>query len=119
CDFAFKKQSEMKQRFGCVLGCPLYSLGSEICTQEQRLQAKVQQILGHHKKYVESAIRDAQVENSLPSSDPAEKARMIQAYYEGLLTHARIQNDVEILKEELPRGIFAILGVTAKELALA
>lgn len=119
CEFAYQKQSEMKQRFGCVLGCPLYSLGSEICTQEQKLQAKVQQILAHHKKYVETAIRDAQAEHSIPASDPAQKARMIQAYYEGLLTNARIQNDVEILKEELPRGIFAILGVNAKELTLA
>jgi hypothetical protein len=42
------------------------------------------------------------------------KARMIRAYYEGLLTQARIQNDVEILRE-MARGVFAMLGV--KEVA--
>jgi TetR/AcrR family transcriptional repressor of nem operon len=117
CEFGYKKQAEMKQKCGCVLGCPLYTLGSEICTQEQKLQAKIQQILVQHRKYVESAIRDAQAERLIEVSDPAEKARMIQAYYEGVLTQARIQNDVEVLKE-LPRGIFAMLGVKEKELAV-
>ena len=35
---------------------------------------------------------------------------MIHAYYEGVLTQARIQNNAEIL-QELPRGIYAILGL--------
>jgi hypothetical protein len=38
------------------------------------------------------------------------KARMIRAYFEGLLTQARIQNDVEVLRE-MASGIFAMLGV--------
>src|SRR5262249_51823852 len=65
CDLAYRKQMEMKQRCGHVLGCPLYALGSEICTQEQKLQAKVQQMLGQCNKYVESAIRDAQADRSI------------------------------------------------------
>jgi hypothetical protein len=47
--------------------------------------------------------------------DAAAKARMIQVYYEGLLTQARIQNDVEVLRDAAP-GVFAMLGV--KEPAL-
>ena len=35
---------------------------------------------------------------------------MIQAYYEGMLTKARIQDDVTVLKE-LPRGMAVILGL--------
>jgi D-Tyr-tRNAtyr deacylase len=35
---------------------------------------------------------------------------MIFAYYEGLLTQARIQNDVEVLRE-IASGMFAMLGV--------
>jgi hypothetical protein len=46
------------------------------------------------------------------------------AYYEGLLTQARIQNDVEVLRDAY-LGVYAILGVkvysvsTAKQLAPA
>src|SRR5205814_3165073 len=32
CDFAYCKQAEMKTRCGCVMGCPLYTLVSEIWT---------------------------------------------------------------------------------------
>jgi TetR/AcrR family transcriptional repressor of nem operon len=114
CEFAYRKQAALKKECGCVLGCPLYTLGSEICTQEQGLRAKVQEILGYYGKYVESAIRDAHAEHLIHAPDAAEKARMIHAYYEGLLTQARIQNDAEVLRE-LPRGVFALLGMPQTE----
>jgi TetR/AcrR family transcriptional repressor of nem operon len=109
CEFAYRKQSEVKKECGCVLGCPLYTLGSEICTQEQKLREKIQEILGYYRTYVESAVRDANAAHLIEAPDAAEKARMIHAYYEGLLTQARIQNDAEVLRE-LPRGVFAMLG---------
>src|SRR5258708_5914088 len=110
CEFAYRKQAALKKECGCVLGCPLYTLGSEICTQEQKLRGKIQEILGYYRKYVECAIRDAHAEHLIQAPDAAQKARMIHAYYEGLLTQARIQNDAEVLRE-LPRGIFAMLGL--------
>ena len=114
CDFAYRKQAAIKKECGCVLGCPLYSLGSEICTQVQQLRAKIQEILGYYRMYIETAIRDAHAEHSIHAPDPAEGARMILAYYEGLLTQARIQNDAEVLLE-LPRGVFAMLGLQPTE----
>jgi|SRR5579859_3198527 len=118
CEFVYRRQAALKEEYGCVLGCPLYTLGSEICTQEQGLRAKIQEILGYHRKYLESAIREAHGEHSINAPDAAEKARMIHAYYEGLLTQARIQNDAEVLRE-LPRGVFALLGLGEKVLMAA
>ena len=43
---------------------------------------------------------------------------MLRAYFEGLMTQARIQNDVEVLRE-MPDGMFAILGVQEKETVAA
>ncbi len=114
CEFAYCKQAEIKKKFGCVLGCPLFTLGAEVSTQEQKLRSKVQEILEHHGKYLESAIRDAHAARLVHAPDPAAKARVIRAYYEGLLTQARIQNDIELLRE-MPRGVFAILGVKEAE----
>jgi TetR/AcrR family transcriptional repressor of nem operon len=114
CDFAYQKQSRLKQECGCVLGCPLYTLGSEICTQEQELRVKVQEILGYYRKYMESAIREAHAEGLVHAPDAAQKARMVQAYYEGLLTQARIQNDAEVLRE-MAGGVFAMLGLRESE----
>jgi TetR/AcrR family transcriptional repressor of nem operon len=115
-EFGYNFQRKMQQKFGCVLGCPLFALGAEVCTQEHGLQRKIQEILAYKLRYLESAIRDAQAAGLIEAPDPARKARMIQAYYEGLLTQARIQNDVEVLREMVP-GAFAILGVKNREVA--
>src|SRR3989442_672437 len=110
CEFAYRKQADIKKECGCVLGCPLFTLGSEVSTQEQKLRSKIEEILEHHGKYFESAIRDAHSAGLISAPDTPAKARMIRAYFEGLLTQARIQNDVEVLRE-MANGIFAMLGV--------
>jgi TetR/AcrR family transcriptional repressor of nem operon len=117
-DFGLKYQSQLKEKYGRVLGCPLFSLGAEVCTQEEGLQKKIQEILGYKLKYLESAIREAHAAGLVDAPDPAAKARMIHAYFEGLLTQARIQNDVEVLRDVAP-GAFAILGLKGAELAVA
>lgn len=110
CDFGYAFQCEIKTKHGRVLGCPQVSLGSEICTQEQCLQKKIQEIMDQKRKYLESAIRDAHAAGVVDAPDPGAKARMILAYYQGLLTQARIQNDVEVL-QEAHSGLLTILGV--------
>ena len=114
CDFSYKFQREIKAKYGRVLGCPQVTLGSEICTQEDVLQKKIQGIMDQKRKYLESAIRDAHAAGLIHAPDAAAKARMILAYYEGLLTQARIQNDVEVLRETAS-GMFAMLGVKEKK----
>ena len=110
CDFAYQVQTEIKVKYGRVLGCPQFSLGCEVCTQEDILQQKVQRMLDYKRKYIESAIRDAHANGVVDAPDPLAKAKMIMAYYEGLLTQARIQNDVEVLRDSF-LGVYAILGV--------
>src|SRR5689334_10502910 len=44
CEFGYKIQAEMKAKYGCVLGCPLFSVGAEVSTQENRLQKKIESI---------------------------------------------------------------------------
>ena len=118
CEFSYRSQREIKAKFGRVLGCPQFALGAEVCTREDRLRKKIQQILDYKRKYLESAIRDAHATGVIRAPDPAEKARMILAYYEGLLTQARIQNDVEVLRDTV-RGVFAMLGVKDSEAVAA
>jgi TetR/AcrR family transcriptional repressor of nem operon len=118
CECGHREQAEIKQRYGRVLGCPLFTLGAEVSTEEEKLRSKIYEILEHHGRYFESAIRDAHAAGLIHAPDAPAKARMIRAYCEGLLTQARIQNNAELLRE-MPRGIFAILGVKEAELAPA
>jgi TetR/AcrR family transcriptional repressor of nem operon len=117
-EFSFKFQSEIKSKYGRVLGCPHSSLGSEICTQEDKLGKTIQKIMSLKQKYLESAIRDAHAAGVVDAPDAVEKARMVLAYYEGLLTQARIQNDIELLRDTV-KGIYAIIGVKEESLAAA
>ena len=114
CEFSYNFQAEIKAKFGCVLGCPLFSLGSEISTQEDRLQKKIQEILDQKRRYLESAIRDAHAAGLVRAPDAAAKARTLFAYYQGLMTEARIHNDLGVLREAL-RGTYELLGVKEPE----
>lgn len=114
CEFSYRIQSEIKARFGCVLGCPMFSLGSEISTQEDLLQKKVQAILDQKRKYLASAIRDAHDAGLIHAPDAPAKARTLFAYYQGLLTEARIDNNLEVLRDAI-RGTYEILGVRELE----
>ena len=82
------------------------------------MRKKIEEILNYKRKYLESAIRDAHAAGLIQAPDPAAKAAMILAYCEGLLTQARIQNDVEVLRDAI-RGWFAILGVKESEAVAA
>jgi TetR/AcrR family transcriptional repressor of nem operon len=118
CDFNYRFQNEIKSRFGMVLGCPLFALGAEVCTHEDLLRKKIQEILEYKRKYLESAIRDAHACGLINAPDPACSARMILAYYEGILTQARIHNSVEGLRESAA-GIFIMLGVKQNSAVIA
>jgi TetR/AcrR family transcriptional regulator, transcriptional repressor for nem operon len=116
CQYLLERQGELQKKHGRVLGCPLHSIGSEVSTEEPELCAKIQEIMVHHRKYLESTIREAHAQGLIQAPDPAAKAEMVFAYYEGLLTHARIQNDLSVLNE-MEEGTMSLLGL--KETASA
>jgi TetR/AcrR family transcriptional repressor of nem operon len=110
CEFGYNLQCQLKAKCGCVLGCPLFALGAEVSTQEGGLQKKIQGILDHKLKYLESAIRDAHSAGLIHAPDASAKARMLFAYYQGLVTEARIRNDLELLRDGI-KGTYELLGV--------
>ena len=118
CEFGYQKQVEMQAKYGSVLGCPLCTLGSEVSTQEQKLRQRIEQIMDGQRKYLESAIRDAHAEGLVDAPNAGEKAKMLQVYLHGLMTQARIQNKLEVLRDGF-NGVFALLGVKNTNLAAA
>ena len=105
-------QTEMRDKVGFVCGCPLFSLGCEIGTQEPALRAKIHEILEQHLKYLEATIRDAHLAEEIVAPDSAAKARVVFDYCEGAHTRARIMNDLRPILE-IEHGVMDILGVTA------
>ncbi len=112
CEFEYEEQAKIKQEHGHVLGCPLCTLGSEISTLETNLRKMVDEIMDQCRRYFETAIRDAHAAKLIVAPDAFTKSKLVYAYVEGLLTQARIRDDLELLKE-MERGILDILGVNA------
>ncbi len=109
-DYLFDRQAKAYETCGCVLGCPLLSLGCEVSTQDPAIRAKVQEILARQLKYFETAIRDAHGEGSIVAPDARVKARCVYALVQGALTQARILNSLDVLKDARI-GIMDLLGV--------
>jgi TetR/AcrR family transcriptional repressor of nem operon len=96
-DFVAQLQIEAYEETGQVLGCPLFTLGSEICTQDERILSLIQDILSSGPRYFEDAIRDAQASGEAEGNNAALKARLLWGFYEGTLTRARIENNPELV----------------------
>ena len=109
-DFTYERLVEIKKERGAVLGCPLYALGSEVCTQDTVLRDKIQEILDRKVTYLESAIRDAHAQGLIVAPDAKAKARTLFMLIQGALTQARIQNNLDVLKELYSR-VLDVLGV--------
>ncbi len=108
------EQELMREKHGRVLGCPIHSLGAEVSTTDEQLRNKLQEILAQFIRYYESAIRDAYFQGVVEAPDAPALARILFAYGEGLLLHARIWNDLSYLNE-VEEGACRILGVKEEE----
>lgn len=114
CDYNYRFQAKIREQYGHVLGCPLFSVGSEVSTREEHLQKKIQEILEYKRRYLETSIRDAHAAGLVNAPDPATKSRILFAYFQGLATQARIQNSLDVLKDAIT-GTYDLLGVKNAE----
>jgi TetR/AcrR family transcriptional regulator, transcriptional repressor for nem operon len=108
-EFNYERLVAIKKECGAVLGCPLYTLGSEVCTQDMVLRGKIQEILDRKMTYLESAIRDAHAQGLIAAPDAKAKAQALFMFIQGALTQARIQNNVDVLRDVYP-GALDLLG---------
>ena len=115
-EYSYEKLLQIKKECGAVLGCPLYALGSEICTQDTTLRAKIQEILDWKLTYFESAIRDAHAQGLIVAPNAKAKAKTLFMFIQGTLTEARIQNNLELLHDIYPNAL-ELLGVAKIEAA--
>ncbi|PYL58972.1 MAG: TetR/AcrR family transcriptional regulator, partial [Verrucomicrobia bacterium] len=98
-DYVHDRLAELQEQCGSILGCPLLSIGSEVSTQDKVVRDTVDRIFDRKIKYFESAIRDAHAQGLIVAPDPEAKARALFACYHGTLAQARIQNDLDLLRE--------------------
>jgi TetR/AcrR family transcriptional repressor of nem operon len=110
-DYVYEHQKELRQKHGHTLGCPFSSVGTEVVTADKAVREAVARTIKGKLCYFESALRDLQAEGMLNGhDDPAELARQVYSYYEGVLAQARIVDDVELLRG-VYREALKLLGI--------
>jgi len=98
-DFVHERLAEIQKKCGSILGCPFVSVGSEVSTQDQIVRDTIDRIMDRKMNYFISAVRDAAAQGLIDAPDPEAKARALFACYQGTVAQARIQNDIELLRE--------------------
>jgi TetR/AcrR family transcriptional regulator, transcriptional repressor for nem operon len=98
-DFVHGRLAELHKKCGSILGCPYVTVGSEVSTQDPIVRETIDRIMDRKMKYFISAVRDAAAQGLIDAPDPEAKARALFACYQGTVAQARIQNDIELLRE--------------------
>lgn len=112
-DFAklvYDFQAELKAKHGCVLGCPVSQTGSEMSSEEEVLREVSVEIFDKYVAYFSTAIRDANAKDLIKVKNIEAKASQMVAFFKGVLYHAKITNDVEVIKKELEAGLLALIS---------
>jgi TetR/AcrR family transcriptional regulator, transcriptional repressor for nem operon len=98
-NFVHGRLAELQQKCGSILGCPYVSVGSEVSTQDPIVRETIDRIMDRKMKYFISAVRDAAAQGLIDAPNPEAKARALFACYQGTVAQARIQNDVQLLRD--------------------
>ena len=116
----YDEQVRLKARHGKVLGCPVACLGSELSTQEETemISAKLREICGRKRRYYEATIRAAVDEGAIEPCDPAETSLALFGLIEGIVGHARVMNDPDLIRM-LPDMGLNLLRPRRQEMAVA
>ena len=113
-DFVHDRLAELQKKCGSILGCPFVSVGSEVSTQDTIVRETIDRIMDCKMNYFISAVRDAAAQGLIDAPDAVAKAKALFSCYQGTMAQARIQNDIELIREfkQVARDV---LGVTRTE----
>ena len=98
-DFVYQNLTKLRERYGAILGCPYVSVGSEVSTQDQVVREAIDRIMDRKLQFFVSAVRDAAAQGLIETADPVAKAQALFSSYQGTIAQARIQNDIELIRD--------------------
>ena len=113
-EFVYERLAEIQKKCGSILGCPFISVGSEVSTQDQVVREAIDRIMDRKLQFFVSAVRDAAAQGLISAQDPEAKAKALFACYQGTVAQARIQNDIELLRQ-FKDVAWDVLGVKRTE----
>lgn len=116
-EYAYNLQKRTSERVGKACGCPYSSVGMEQGTLDQKLRQCMEHFLELHRKYLESAIRDAVRVKEIPDCDVEQKTDEIFAYYLGVMMLSKIANSLEpVMLKKVKPALFQLLEIHTSKL---
>jgi TetR/AcrR family transcriptional regulator, transcriptional repressor for nem operon len=113
-DFVYRNLMKVRDRCGAILGCPYMTVGSEVSTQDQAVRQTIDRIMDRKLQYFVSAVRDAASQRLIDTADPVAKAQALFSSYQGTIAQARIQNDMDLIRD-FKHVAREVLGVKSAE----
>ncbi len=98
-DFVYENLTKLREKCGAILGCPYVSVGSEVSTQDQGVREAIDRIMDRKLQFFVSAVRDAASQGLIETADPVAKAQALFSSYQGTIAQARIQNDIDLIRD--------------------
>jgi TetR/AcrR family transcriptional regulator, transcriptional repressor for nem operon len=98
-DFVCQNLMKLRDRCGAILGCPYVSVGSEVSTLDQVVREAIDRIMDRKLQFFVSAVRDAAAQGLIETADPVAKAQALFSSYQGTIAQARIQNDIDLIRD--------------------
>jgi TetR/AcrR family transcriptional repressor of nem operon len=111
-DLTHAEQSLTSEIHGRVCGCPVFSVGCEMAGQDKNIRAVCDDLRRGQEHYLEKALHDMVAEKLLPATaDLKVRSHELNAYIQGQLMLARIQNDLTLLERDLKAGLLIMAGI--------
>jgi TetR/AcrR family transcriptional repressor of nem operon len=117
-DFVYQNLTKVRERYGAILGCPYVSVGSEVSTHDQVVREAIDRIMDRKLQFFVSAVRDAVAQGLIETADPVAKAQALFSSYQGTIAQARIQNDIDLIRD-FKHVAREVLGVKRAEAVAA
>jgi TetR/AcrR family transcriptional repressor of nem operon len=110
CDFTVANQLGKYETLGKVAGCPFSSVGCELSTQDENIRQKAHELNARMVKYFTSMVLELIAEGTVQETDAIELAKEMCAYITGVMTQAKIDNELKSVQRMLP-GLLRLMGI--------
>lgn len=104
CELIYAKQAEKAEQFGQVLGCPFTTCASDLCMQDDGFRDQVNTMFGRFMAYFEALVAEAHAQGHARDLTVSEGAQALFCYKTGVLSQARMFNDLSIIARDLEAG---------------
>lgn len=100
---------------GKIYGCAMATAGQEMGALDDRIRDKAQAFCEGHIGYYKSLVRDWPGFENADEQDIKQTSRALFSFVQGVLYHAKIANDPEVIRQDLYTGLQRLLHLPPEQ----